>query len=108
VIDNPRWRFLYDPNQYNNAYNEVPLMYQQNNDTVYGFIDRLVVTGNKIYLVDYKTHDLRGREDIDAMTARHLPQLRLYQQGIAKCWPDVPVECYLLFTHNAVLKPVPI
>jgi ATP-dependent helicase/nuclease subunit A len=108
VIDNPSWQFLYDPNQYSNAYNEVPLMYQQDNDTVYGFIDRLVVTGDKIYLVDYKTHELSGPEDIDRVMARYTSQLRLYQQGIAKCWPDVPVECYLLFTHNAVLKPVPI
>jgi ATP-dependent helicase/nuclease subunit A len=108
VIDNPSWRFLYDPSQYNKAYNEVPVMYQQDGDTVYGFIDRLVMASNKIFLLDYKTHDLRGPENIDMLTARYGPQLHLYKQGIAKCWPDLPVECFLLFTHNAELKPVPI
>ncbi len=106
VMDNPSWHFLYDAHQYNNAYNEVPIMYQQDTDTVYGFIDRLVITDDKIFLVDYKTHELHSPNDIDLLTTRYIPQLRLYQQGVAKCWPDLPVECFLLFTHNAVLKPV--
>jgi ATP-dependent helicase/nuclease subunit A len=108
VIDNPSWRFLYDPMQFEKAYNEVPIMYQHEQDTVYGIIDRLVIASEKILLVDYKTHDLHGPEDIDILAAHYLPQLSLYHQGIAKCWPERKVECYLLFTHDGVLKPVPI
>jgi ATP-dependent helicase/nuclease subunit A len=106
VISNPDWGFLYDPAQYQKAFNEVPIIYQHNNDTVYGFIDRLVMTDNKILLVDYKTHELQSPQDAENLTARYLPQLHLYQQGVVKCWPDMPVECYLLFTHNAELIPV--
>ncbi|WP_455210964.1 UvrD-helicase domain-containing protein [Kaarinaea lacus] len=108
VIENPAWHFLYDPGQYKNAYNEVPIMYQQDGDTIYGFIDRLVIANNKIFLLDYKTHDFDSSEDLDSLAARYLPQLTLYQQGITKCWPEIPVECYLLFTNIGVLKPIPI
>ncbi|KPJ93303.1 MAG: hypothetical protein AMJ53_07545 [Gammaproteobacteria bacterium SG8_11] len=108
VIDNPSWRFLYDPKQYAKAYNEIPVMYQHEGDTVYGFIDRLVITGNKIFLVDYKTHELHTANDMELLAQHYLPQLRHYQMGITKCWPALPVECYLLFTHNTSLKLMPI
>jgi ATP-dependent helicase/nuclease subunit A len=108
VIDNPQWDFLYDPTQYQKAYNEAPIMYQYNNATVYGFIDRLVVTKEKVLLVDYKTHVLQSAQDKENLVAHYLSQLRLYQQGVAKCWPDLPVECYLMFTHSAELVAVAI
>ncbi len=111
VVANPAWRFLFDATQYRKAFNEAPIMYQLNNqlnnDTVYGFIDRLVVTDNRIILVDYKTHQWQSVEHIEDLTAYYLPQIRLYQQGVSMCWPEKPVECYLLFTHQpATLKRV--
>jgi ATP-dependent helicase/nuclease subunit A len=108
VINKPDWDFLYDPARYQKAFNEVPIVYQTNNDTVYGFIDRLVVTDNKILLVDYKTHELQSPQDVENLAERYLPQLRLYHQGVVKCWPDTPVECYLLLTHSAELITVPV
>jgi ATP-dependent helicase/nuclease subunit A len=104
VITNPAWEFLYNPTHYKFAYNEVPLMYRQNADTVYGFIDRLVVTDERLIVVDYKTHAVQKQSDVDLQTTRYIPQLRLYKQGIAKCWPNTPIDCYLLFTHNAHLQ----
>ena len=104
VIDNPAWGFLYDAGQYQVAYNEAPIMYRQNNDTVYGFIDRLVVTDKQVILVDYKTHTVRDPNEVDIIADRYTAQLRLYKQGLAKCWPNLPLACYLLFTHSAQLK----
>jgi ATP-dependent helicase/nuclease subunit A len=106
VVDNPEWDFLYNPSTYRKAYNEAPIMYQYHNDTVYGFIDRLVVTDDKIILVDYKTHVLQSPRETDNLIARYLPQLHLYKQGVAMCWPESPVECYLLLTHSTKLIPV--
>ena len=84
----------------------MPIMYQHGADVVYGFIDRLILADKTIFLLDYKTHALQKPQDVDILTARYQPQLRLYQQGVAKCWPGRLVQCYLLFTHNAELKPV--
>jgi len=108
VIHNPAWGFLYDNTQYLAAYNEVPIMYRQNDDTVYGFIDRLVVTEQKLIIVDYKTHAVNNPNDFEFLAGRYMPQMRLYRQGLAKGWPNRPIECYLLFTHNTHLKSLPI
>src|SRR3569832_1725422 len=90
---------LYDDAYYDAASNEVPMHYRQNDGVVYGVIDRLVISGDRCVVVDYKTH--RGAaDDPQRHAALVQEQLRLYAEGVALLWPDKKVEPYLLFTVN--------
>jgi len=99
VIDAPALRELFDPSRYRDARNELPLLYRDDGDEVYGFIDRVVRTDSSATLIDYKTNRVRSAADIDALTAHYAPQLVLYARGLAKVWPQTPLRALLLFTN---------
>ena len=99
VYQEPALKMLFDDAYYDAAYNEVPMHYRQNDGVVYGVIDRLVISGDRCVVVDYKTH--RGAaDDPQRHAALFQEQLRLYAEGVALLWPDKKVEPYLLFTVN--------
>ncbi len=103
IIRAPALRAWFDAAQYDAAYNEVPLQYQQGEALIHGVIDRLVLRGGRCAVIDYKTH--RGAADAPQEYAlRFREQLRLYAQGVARLWPGKQVEAYLLFTVNGRME----
>ncbi|MGF1643746.1 MAG: UvrD-helicase domain-containing protein [Thiotrichales bacterium] len=97
----PQW---FDPST--SAYNEVPITYRIGERTVHGVIDRLIVTPERLVLIDYKT-----QRNSDAVTRRQLAdryreQLRLYAEGLRRLWPARPLEAGLLFTRTVEWYPV--
>ena len=62
--------FLFDPQQTIEAFNEVPVQYMEGDTLVYGIIDRLVISGDTAFIIDYKTHRSASPE-----TVRHWPPL---------------------------------
>ncbi|WP_455205843.1 PD-(D/E)XK nuclease family protein, partial [Kaarinaea lacus] len=79
---------------------------QQGQRTVHGFIDRLLISDDKIIIVDYKTHQVQSDAEQDKLCAFYQPQLALYRRGLTKAWPDKSVESYILFTHKVNVKRV--
>ena len=94
----PACAFLFDPSRFDQAYNEVPVQYLDGDVLVYGIIDRLVLSGNKVYVVDYKTHRSAATDTLSELVDNYREQMRLYAMGIAKLWPEKDVRPYLLFT----------
>ena len=97
VIEHPEFRRFFDAGAYQRARNEMPILYASGDQTVYGFIDRLVWHGNEILLLDYKTHRITRAEAV-ASAARFEPQLRLYAEGVRRLWPDKIVRGFVVFT----------
>ena len=101
VLDHPElgWIFASAPGHYS----EVPVQYRREGQTVYGIIDRLLVSKDTVHIIDYKSHQVTAREQLDSLTQHYHPQLALYREAVARLWPDRQIHCHLLFTHSAVL-----
>lgn len=87
----------------NQAYNEVSISYLENDATVYGIIDRVVVTDKHIQIIDYKTHQSVNSENIIHYAEYYQPQLMHYQKAAQLIWPQHTIQSYLLFTHAKLL-----
>ncbi|MDH5778931.1 MAG: PD-(D/E)XK nuclease family protein, partial [Gammaproteobacteria bacterium] len=106
LISDNNLGFLFDSNKYKQAYNEVPVCYQSGNKTVNGIIDRLVISEDKIVIVDYKTHQQSSEVELDKLTQHYQPQMRYYSEGIKKIWPGSDIEALIVFTHSKTIRPV--
>lgn len=102
----PHLQGLFDHNRFEQAWSEVPLHYRQEDCTVHGVIDRLVVQGEEVTLVDYKTHRHETDADLDRLATAYLPQLRLYAEGVQRLWPQHRIRTLLLFTASATAIPL--
>ncbi|MGE0257555.1 MAG: double-strand break repair helicase AddA, partial [Alphaproteobacteria bacterium] len=70
-----------------------------------GQIDRIVVTRNRVLIVDFKT--VRPVPACDADVPQlYLQQLAIYRAALARIYRDRPVECALLWTDGPLLMPI--
>jgi len=106
IINHSVLATLFEPQQYEKAYSELPVMYKKENATIYGIIDRLIIKGGTIKIIDYKTHQYADEKTIPALVKQYQPQMSLYAEAIQRLWPKHHIEAYLLFTNSAVLKAV--
>lgn len=71
-----------------------------------GRIDRLVVTPEKVLVVDYKTN--RPAPDaIEAVDPAYVLQAAVYVAVLKRLYPDRPVEAALVWTDGPKLMPIP-
>ena len=98
--------FLFDPEQSDRCFSEVPVQYMDADTLVYGIIDRLVISGETAFVVDYKTHRSASAETVAALADHYREQMRFYQTAVAKLWPEKQIRPYLLFTHSKQLVPM--
>ena len=103
VFNNPELTWLFNINNGISAYNEVPIQYDLKNNSVYGIIDRLVISDSEAWVIDYKTHHWATDAEKSNIIEYYRPQLALYCQGVKKLWTDKTIRSFLLFTHHQVL-----
>lgn len=106
VFQAPAFAHLFDPKQFVTAHNEVPLHYNSGGQNVYGIIDRLVISKDCVWLVDYKTHRTSNPVELNALAEHYQTQLDYYHAGIQRLWPNLPVKAGLLFTDTITWKPL--
>ncbi|HVB17939.1 MAG TPA: double-strand break repair helicase AddA [Stellaceae bacterium] len=70
-----------------------------------GQIDRLVVTPERVLVVDFKTVRPPPASE-DAVPALYLQQLATYYAAISRIYPDRRIECALLWTAGPRLMPI--
>jgi ATP-dependent helicase/nuclease subunit A len=71
-----------------------------------GRIDRLVVTPEKVLVVDYKTN--RPAPDaVEAADPAYMLQAAVYVAVLRRLYPDRPVEAALVWTDGPKLMPIP-
>lgn len=90
---------LFAPEHFEQAYSEVPVIYEDQGRTVHGIIDRLVCYTDRIHIVDYKTHRFAGTDDPMQIAEVYREQLRLYSEGVRRIFSDRPVSASILFTE---------
>ena len=84
---------------------EVPLIGLVEGHVLSGQIDRLVVEGNRVLIVDFKT--LRSPPSTEAeVPPVYLRQLALYRAALAQIYPGHEIRCALLWTGGPLLMPI--
>jgi len=98
VVRDPRLAALFDTGRYTRAWNEVPVQYLEGDRLVHGIIDRVVLGGDGILLVDYKTHAHATPGALDALVEGYRAQMQCYANAARRLWPRQRLRVGLLFT----------
>jgi len=109
VVDHAALREFYDPSCYEAAHNEIPILYRDDGQDVYGIMDRLVIGKEYMILIDYKTHRRATTGNIQTLAEGFAVQMRQYAAGASRLWPNKKLRVVLLFTacHEIVEIPWP-
>ena len=101
VLETPEFAPLWGPD----AQAEVPVVGLIGGRALSGQIDRIVVTDERVLIVDYKT--VRPPPDSEEQVAAiYLQQLASYRAALERIYPDRPVTCAILWTEAPRLMPI--
>jgi ATP-dependent helicase/nuclease subunit A len=102
VLENPRFAAVFGPG----SRAELPIVGRVGTQVVSGQVDRLVVTGSRVLVVDFKTN--RPPPAVPEAVARvYLRQMALYRAVLAQVFPGLAVDCALIWTDGARLMELP-
>ena len=88
-----------------NSAAEVPIMGEVDGKIVSSKIDRLVITDDKVIVVDYKTNR-PAASDIKDVPNVYIKQLSIYKKLLQKIYPNKEIETYLLWTNTCNMMKV--
>ena len=71
-----------------------------------GRIDRLVVTDDRVVILDYKTNRMPPA-DAEDVALPHRAQLAIYREILMPLYPGREVECILVYTESARVMSLP-
>ncbi len=108
VVDAPDLRPWFDPALYDQARNEVGILYRAGDQDIYGIIDRLVLAGDTAIVIDYKTHAGVSAENAAQFASGFRQQLGFYAAGVARLWPGKHVRAFILFTASRNVVEIPL
>jgi ATP-dependent helicase/nuclease subunit A len=98
VLDNEELKYLFATN----SASEVPIIadvpaIDGDNVRITGRIDRLIVSGKNIRIIDYKT----DRNPPATIPDQYLAQLAAYHMALSRMHPEYSIECGILWTSTA-------
>ena len=102
IIDTPAFADVFGPD----ALAEAPIAAVVDGVVIAGKVDRLLIQGDRVQVVDFKT----GRAvpaDADGVSAYHLKQMAAYAAALRVVFPGKRVEAALLYTEVARLIELP-
>jgi len=86
---------------------EVPITGRVGDAVVSGQVDRLAVTAEAVYVVDYKTNRPPPAE-ITGVSPAYLRQMALYRGVLAQIFPDRAIRAALLWTDGPRFMEIPV
>ena len=104
LLDNAQLKAVFYPQNSSRVWNEIPIHYPRKNKMVYGIIDRLIVTDDCAWIIDYKSHQHAQEDTLAAIAQSYQKQMQYYAVGIKKAWPDKAIRASLLFTACGLLQ----
>jgi ATP-dependent helicase/nuclease subunit A len=102
VLDTPEWAELFGPK----ALAEVPLAATVGGQVIAGTADRLLVTAERVLVVDFKTA-MRPPGSLGEVPHTTLRQMAAYVAALEAIYPGRRVEAAVLYTHTPLLIPIP-
>jgi ATP-dependent helicase/nuclease subunit A len=101
VLHHPDFAALFGPG----SQAEVPLVGLIGGQALSGQIDRLVVSEDRVLIVDYKSLRPPPAAE-DEVAPIYLRQLAAYHAALARIYPDREIRCALLWTEGPRLMPI--
>ena len=101
LINNEKFSFIFEKN----AKKEVSIMGEVDGKIISAQIDRLVISEDKVIIVDYKTNR-PAAENMENVPKIYQKQLETYSRLLQKIYPDRLVEAYILWTNTARLMKI--
>lgn len=98
VLEQPGWSDVFGPD----SLAEVPLAAVVGGRVVSGTVDRLVITSDRIRIVDFKTAR-RPPASLGEIPSAYIRQMAAYVAALEAIHPGLPVEAALLYTHTPEL-----
>ena len=98
VMDNPLWSALFAPE----SLAEAPIAAVVGDHVISGTVDRLLITEDHIYVVDFKT-GRRVPDDAQQAPVAYLRQMAAYVAALEKIFPDRPIKAGLLYSHGPIM-----
>lgn len=102
VLEDERFAAIFAPG----GRAEAPVIGQLGGDLINGRIDRLVITGSEILVVDYKT-DRPAPSAVEGVGEAYLAQMAAYRAVLSQRWPNRPIRCLLVWTDGPRLMEIP-
>ena len=102
IVGDPRFADLFGPD----ALAEAPVAAVVEGVVIAGTVDRLLVTPDRIQLIDFKTGG-RVPADADTVEPYHLRQMAAYVAALGAIFPGRRIDAALLYTHDATLIDLP-
>jgi ATP-dependent helicase/nuclease subunit A len=87
-----------------NAWSELPFLYRRGNTIISGIIDRVVVKGDKGFVVDYKAILIENDQALAPWMDHYIPQIRIYCEAVKEIFRLRSVDGYLLFLDSVKLE----
>jgi ATP-dependent helicase/nuclease subunit A len=95
VLENDSFAPLFGPG----SKAEVPITGLINGRVLSAQVDRLVVTGTDVMVIDYKTNRPPPR-DAASVSPAYLFQMATYRAALREIYPNLNVRCLLLWTDG--------
>jgi ATP-dependent helicase/nuclease subunit A len=102
IFDNPDFAPIFGPA----SRAEVPLVGIVGGDVVSAQIDRLVITGDEVMIVDYKTNRPPPR-DVAQTPMAYRRQMAIYRDALTQMYPDKIIRCHILWTNGPWMVELP-
>lgn len=102
VTQDPRFADLFGPD----ALAEAPVAAVVEGVVVAGTVDRLVVTPDRVRIIDFKT-SRRAPATLDDVPVYHLRQMAAYAAALAVVFPGRAIEAGLLYSAGPILHILP-
>jgi ATP-dependent helicase/nuclease subunit A len=95
VMNNPLWSALFAPD----SLAEAPIAAVVAEHVISGTVDRLLITDDHIYVVDFKT-GRRVPDNAEQAPVAYLRQMAAYVAALEKIFPARPINAGLLYSHG--------
>ncbi|MCE2926862.1 MAG: double-strand break repair helicase AddA [Rickettsiales bacterium] len=105
VLQHPDWSFIFGEESIAEASIVGHVLLAGKTIAVAGRMDRLVLSQQEIWLVDYKT-SLNPAKTVAEVPRAYLRQLFLYKSLLKQLYPDKKVRCALLWTSVPKMMPI--
>ncbi len=86
-----------------NILTEASVCFIEKGEVFYRIIDRLIVTENSAWVIDFKTSSAVTMETMPQQAARYRQQIAHYISAVKKLYPGKKIRASILFTHLPAL-----
>ena len=107
VVEAPELMSIFQPGPEVQTYTEVPIVAQHQGGEVFGKIDLLLLSPDRVWIIDYKTHATTDKQELDQHAKKYQEQMKRYAKCIHATYPNRKICCSLLFTHTRHLCDMP-